>query len=114
MRISDWSSDVCSSDLGGAVPDPVRRDGAGGSAVRADRAGLFRHAGDAGRGQYRRASGNRRRDQSLLGVRVLPLRYATRVPGVGLDGKSVVQGKMVSVRVDLGGGRNLKKKKKKK
>src|SRR3546814_9799293 len=34
-------------------------------------------------GQYRRASGNRRRDQSLLGVRVLPLRYATRVPGDG-------------------------------
>src|SRR3546814_1317573 len=34
-------------------------------------------------GQYRRASGNRRRDQSLVGVRVLPLRYATRVPGDG-------------------------------
>src|SRR3546814_4942227 len=25
MRISDWSSDVCSSDLRGAVADPYRR-----------------------------------------------------------------------------------------
>src|SRR3546814_6828550 len=26
MRISDWSSDVCSSDLGGAVSSPVRNN----------------------------------------------------------------------------------------
>src|SRR3546814_9573020 len=35
MRISDWSSDVCSSDLGGLGGDPWREDAGGaGAAVR--------------------------------------------------------------------------------
>src|SRR3546814_2008381 len=35
MRISDWSSDVCSSDLGGHIADPtVRHDGHGPSRSR--------------------------------------------------------------------------------
>src|SRR3546814_4648028 len=41
MRISDWSSDVCSSDL--PVADGALRDGAPAAAVRGDR-----RAGDAG------------------------------------------------------------------
>src|SRR3546814_20197580 len=104
MRISDWSSDVCSSDL-------------------ADRAPHLRH------------------QPAVLGVRVLvgaghllgqPL--GVQAPafavggGAGLgtepgdvlellrdrdlqDRKSVVYGKSVSVRVDLGGRRIIKKKK---
>src|SRR3546814_9199970 len=35
MRISDWSSDVCSSDLG-ALADAELRQGEGAGAVRAD------------------------------------------------------------------------------
>src|SRR3546814_12660669 len=35
MRISDWSSDVCSSDLG-ALADAELRQGKGAGAVRAD------------------------------------------------------------------------------
>src|SRR3546814_10948011 len=37
MRISDWSSDVCSSDL----PGPVRRRGSGGGAGRASAGSRF-------------------------------------------------------------------------
>src|SRR3546814_20310472 len=69
MRISDWSSDVCSSDLPFFV-GPVRR-------VRG----------------------------------ALP--HPTCQPAVGWcagDRKSVVEGKSVSVRVDLGGRRIIKKK----
>src|SRR3546814_8699995 len=56
MRISDWSSDVCSSDLGGDQLDhrlfPRHRRarlGAGPSRRRADGAGLCLGRGDAGR-----------------------------------------------------------------
>src|SRR3546814_11249431 len=71
MRMSDWSSDVCSSDL----------------------------AVCAGRGCGRRVWA--------------PRRAAARVPvhrRRRRDRKSVVEGKSVSVRVDLGGRRILTKK----
>src|SRR3546814_7697520 len=75
MRISDWSSDVCSSDLS-TLSDVVKQ--------------LERR----------------------LGVRLL--QRTTRVVRPTLDGeadrKSVVEGKSVSVRVDLGGRRIIKKK----
>src|SRR3546814_5174865 len=38
MRISDWSSDVCSSDLGRAIGDPARRDEHGRQIADAERA----------------------------------------------------------------------------
>src|SRR3546814_15830512 len=69
MRISDWSSDVCSSDLG--------------------RGGVVR-AGD------------------MACSSASPRRRAVRAPSA--DRKSVVQGKSVSVRVELGGRRIIKKK----
>src|SRR3546814_19128515 len=88
MRISDWSSDVCSSDLGSSacrnrpnwrgtggrnwLPDPRRR--------RTD--AETRHGLDRCR------------------------------PPAPADRKSVVEGKSVSVRVDIGGRRIIKKKKK--
>src|SRR3546814_19232732 len=90
MRISDWSSDVCSSDLlAGAARLSSRRpcpppDG-GSAAAAAERA--------------QRA--DPRRDR------------VGRLSRSG-DRKSVVQGKSVSVRVDLGGRRILKKKNKRK
>src|SRR3546814_14938223 len=71
MRISDWSSDVCSSDL------PVE-------------------------------------DGWLVFWGLLRSREqqkGARQPGTCVDRKSVVSGKSVSVRVDLGGRRILKKKK---
>src|SRR3546814_12682696 len=108
MRISDWSSDVCSSDLAapywvarplshqraagdrdqhlqrgpaGAEPAlPCRR---GCHPVRALGAQRLRHLAETGRSSYH-----------------LPP-----------DRKSVVEGKSVSVRVDLGGRRSIKKKK---
>src|SRR3546814_18577641 len=74
MRISDWSSDVCSSDL---EAEQGRRG------VRVEL-----HA-DAVVGEIEAAEGG---DQA-----------------VGGDRKSVVEGKSVSVRVDLGGRRIIKK-----
>src|SRR3546814_20602414 len=78
MRISDWSSDVCSSDLRAGAGRPVQ-------ARRLHR----RRTVCAGRARQR--AGRRHR----------------RCPP---DRKSVVEGKSVSVRVDLGGRRILKKK----
>src|SRR3546814_12161783 len=78
MRISDWSSDVCSSDL------QVREE---------------------------------RLDQDLLAREVVEQAALGDAGGVGdrldrgaADRKSVVSGKSVSVRVDLGGRRIIKKK----
>src|SRR3546814_21105315 len=108
MRISDWSSDVCSADLPcrslGAAPRPGC--GAALPAARAPRpadrhlaAAVPRLVGDrAGRcgGQPR----------SIMAA--LSLLRRRRRP----DRKSVVEGKSVSVRVDVGGRRIIKKKKK--
>src|SRR3546814_13592463 len=106
MRISDWSSDVCSSDLAArhgfvracrgrlsgdapvaqgpsdAIPAPGLRGGRR-AELRPDCGGEERDAGEAGR----RGAGDR---------------------------KSVGEGKGVSVRVDLSGGRRIKKKKRSK
>src|SRR3546814_16821676 len=113
MRISDWSSDVCSSDLGplpglqqhrlavrrrpSALAPPPRHVGeleadhapaVGGEAggEEAHEGCVHRRAGAVGEGE-----GERRRS--------------------GRGRKSVGEGEGVSVSVDLGGGRILKKKK---
>src|SRR3546814_13312732 len=70
MRISDWSSDVCSSDLRGVAAVEIQR-----------------------------------RTLEILGT----LQVERRQHPVA-DRKSVVSGKSVSVRVDLGGRRIIKKK----
>src|SRR3546814_20272332 len=91
MRISDWSSDVCSSDLSG------------------------------GTGQFRGGLGQ---DICFVSVHSKPMsivflteRLKVPAPGIGGgshgalgDRKSVVSGKSVSVRVDLGGRRIIEKK----
>src|SRR3546814_13924250 len=93
MRISDWSSDVCSSDLrlvgrlGGGqrlgAPDlPVHRIVA-----------MLQQIGRGG------------------AVEIVPSRVDRRRIGGCGDRKSVVSGKSVSVRVDFGCSRVIKKKK---
>src|SRR3546814_12393461 len=81
MRISDWSSDVCSSDLqqvAGQGGDPLPRHPVDGPC--AERPAAARLCGEGAADEER------------------------------VDRKSVVQGKSVSVRVDLGGRRLIKKK----
>src|SRR3546814_20985054 len=88
IRISDWSSYVCSSVLGAA-------DGA---AVRG------RRCGPAGAQAVRPRPGGRRG--------LTAGRSGRRTGGSAgrIDRQRVVSGKRVSVRVDLGGRRNTKKK----
>src|SRR3546814_11603291 len=118
MRISDWSSDVCSSDLSfpllpfvlsraelvevpyrSTVPHPPfdtpLRQAQG--LLRANGGRVSPHARHSPDG----AAGGP--------VQGASRRFACRRP-VSRDRKSVVSGKSVSVRVDLGGGRIIKKK----
>src|SRR3546814_17824114 len=114
MRISDWSSDVCSSDLIGRV---AQREST-----------AFTRQGSLVQSQPRPPSKLLKKDnKSDQWSAALP-RHSGRVttmspPGVlwlwharhrrpGADRKSVVEGKRGSVRVDPGGRRILKKKKK--
>src|SRR3546814_14767128 len=107
MRISDWSSDVCSSDL-----DPP-------ASAHGDACGIV----VVGLGEDRRAYVIA--DATVEGA--TPEGWARAVAAAALvhgadrvvaeanngwaDRKSVVSGKVVSVRVDLGGSRLLQKKK---
>src|SRR3546814_17465221 len=101
MRISDWSSDVCSSDL-----------------VATDRQGDPQGRDDRQRFGVRRISARRREGGGRPRRRVRPLaRDADQLRDLGRaaarsmrDRKSVVWGKGVSVRVDLGERRVIKKK----
>src|SRR3546814_12917163 len=97
MRISDWSSDVCSSDLAVDLFVPARRSGGVPAPARpVPRARPARQASLA----------------TGLPRGFLPLdRGGAAVCRRRLDRKSVVSGKSVSVRVDLGGRRIIKKKK---
>src|SRR3546814_12022382 len=98
MRISDWSSDVCSSDLIG-LRQPRRLFGHIGQArslpVIPAKAGIHEHrlfrTGTAVFMDPRLRGGDGRLDNPL-------------------DRPRVVSGKSVSVRVDLGGRRIIKKK----
>src|SRR3546814_14532220 len=98
MRISDWSSDVCSSDLLiGAKREAIRM---------AEDRELFRVAmGEIGL-ECPKAEIARTFEQAL--EKQAKVGYPTVIRP---DRKSVVEGKSVSVRVDLGGRRILKKKK---
>src|SRR3546814_15100682 len=104
MRISDWSSDVCSSDLGGRRVVAQRR-----ASVRLRRGGDGQGRASVPAGAACGACGTQRRTGRGISARFAaagPLR-----PGrVLIDRKSVVEGKSVSVRVDLGGRRIIQKK----
>src|SRR3546814_20648753 len=102
MRISDWSSDVCSSDLH--------------KRARASRA-CSGH-GWRTRRDFAPNPLTRPRFGATVGVRTRTARSTTfrsdlgsAEPGTERDRKSVVEGKSGSVSVDLGGSHNIKKKK---
>src|SRR3546814_18028822 len=94
MRISDWSSDVCSSDLV-AFSDFARLS----------QSNTFT-------GANQNVSGTSARWTATDGGVTARLMAESSSSAVEVgDRKSVVSGKSVSVRVDLGGGRIIKKKK---
>src|SRR3546814_16079658 len=114
MRISDWSSDVCSSDLALGIEE-------------SDLVELALRPTDpryAGSLLCRRQSGSAGRSRGRSGVRHFGLCAGDLLPGIDhgqvaqrdrlrlFDRKSVVSGKSVAVRVVLGGRRIIKKKKK--
>src|SRR3546814_12070408 len=104
LRISDWSSDVCSSDLGA---DAICWN------PRCDRDDASQRFGPPQR-RLRTAQQLDLRD--IVGTQCLKPRFIARCRIIGLDAidkgdrTSVVEGKSVSVRVDLGGRRIIKKK----
>src|SRR3546814_17244140 len=108
MRISDWSSDVCSSDLAAQHGRPRREAEPFSRPALRRPAAACRH-----RPRARHASQDHAVRRGHLGARPgAGRRGAERDPQAWLrDRKSVVEGKSVSVRLDLGGRRNLKKKK---
>src|SRR3546814_15071078 len=87
MRISDWSSDVCSSDLLTSCVPRTRRRGVLYSSVRLRTCSSGRDAAISAALQGGRAG-----------------------RGIALDRKRVAEGKSGSVRVDLGGSRIITKK----
>src|SRR3546814_17063227 len=102
MRISDWSSDVCSSDLW-----CVARDITHAGAIRQ----YVEIAAEAGMiGLAMTASGPMMAYQGSKGAVVSTNPIAIAVPAAGgqtlildLERKSVVEGERVSERVELGG-----------
>src|SRR3546814_14842334 len=122
MLISDWSSDLCSSDLATTITHPILAFPLKGkeSCAGATRLQLSVLARPLRRCRCRWCRCGRR----LRPVAAAPPRgwrrgrrgRESRVadqPMYRKDRKSVVAGKRVSVRVDLGGRRLIKKKKKK-
>src|SRR3546814_18830910 len=95
MRISDWSSDVCSSDLDLEMQRTIVAE----QTLRANFAAI-RH----------RDARQQAVDQLLLpGAQGLALGAAIEAVERGrVDRKRVVEGKGVSVRVDPGGRRSIK------
>src|SRR3546814_12397365 len=107
MRISDWSSDVCSSDLARWGMETMGRTR---KAPPRDHQAVQRPLYAAP------AVGRCQRRPARTGMRhwlcnAVPQRPAFALP---TDRKSVVEGKRVSVRVDPGGSRIIKKKKQRK
>src|SRR3546814_14970338 len=114
MRISDWSSDVCSSDLGCELAGarigigllPHHRLPARPAAAHAEGARRLPAARDLRRALPRGRAPAGPAGTGLPAAGVARTRPPRTVKGPPCqDGKSVVEVKMVSVRVDLGGRR---------
>src|SRR3546814_20365739 len=101
MRISDWSSDVCSSDLQHGQPGTFQSDG---------QAARIGNVGGIDQRQYFDQQGTR----PFLGGHDAGTRYILLVlrqeQGRRIRSEERPVGKSVSVRVDLGGRRIFKKK----
>src|SRR3546814_18870032 len=95
MRISDWSSDVCSSDLG---------QGTGhGTQIRDGRTDIVQFPAVTRAASTAKISVGQRRDPNA------GLTQVGKALPFFLDRKSVVEGKSVSVRVHRGGRRLIQK-----
>src|SRR3546814_20136194 len=108
LRISDWSSDVCSSDLGSASYSAPAQHLSSGPQSQARQ--YSRHPGTGW--SFRKCPQDpapAREPVPAISARH-HLRGRSRPQA---DRKSVVEGTSVLVRVDLGGGRRNKKKKNK-
>src|SRR3546814_15956461 len=114
MRISDWSSDVCSSDL---MVRPFTRWSANCTMATSPP----RAPGCAAKGATCIDTGSvaESLEQRQKPHRIVPVGFAPRPRRLGFavgapapNRKHLVQGKGVAVRVDTGGRRNLKKKNK--
>src|SRR3546814_20420752 len=104
MRISDWSSDVCSSDLGFRYGG-VEPDGAKAINLRQCLARRHRHPGTHAERFDDTVGWSRHRDAI-----VRPSAAFNRGEGARWkDRKSVVSGTRVSIRDDMGGRRLTKK-----
>src|SRR3546814_19088341 len=107
MRISDWSSDVCSSDL--ATSHKLKFTRSPSSLChpcRAPRSPKYDPAETA-----RRPISSPPCDRQLAPSKETDEMRHTKIEiRSAVDRKSVVKGKRVSVRVDLGGRRIIKKK----
>src|SRR3546814_14103430 len=101
MRISDWSSDVCSSDLQRRSEVEV--------GVQFEDIGLGAIAGIAERGDFAQVARLRHAAIGIFGIEQADI-IAVGIAAERIDRKSVVQGKRLSVRVDIGGRRCIKKK----
>src|SRR3546814_15837134 len=103
MRISDWSSDVCSADLG-------ERAGAASTLVDTLQRALLRLGVALGEriGIERVAAGGERAQGADAACNAFT--HDSVAFGRAGDRKCVVQGKSVSVRIDIGGGRFIKQK----
>src|SRR3546814_20353779 len=110
MRISDWSSDVCSSDLHRARVPKLRLHIAA-SPVRMERQPRrpFRKAA-VQRGVPRHWRAGRVAPKAEARLAQLP-RVLQLIGRYRKDRQSAVSGKSVSFRVDIGGGLSLKNKK---
>src|SRR3546814_16552922 len=113
VRISDWSSDVCSSDLEADVAGAPHV----GAAAELGRIGLAATRGIAAahRQHAHLAAVLLAEEGERAGLDRLFRRHEAGLDlGIGADAvvgrKSVVRGKSVSVRLDIGGRRNNKKK----
>src|SRR3546814_21182143 len=110
MRISDWSSDVCSSDVNAESTDDAE-DENGGRHNR--RRNSQEHDEDADQ-RHIEHDQHSIADEHAGNHAPEEMRAVANAPGPGNhpDRKSVGEGKNVSVRVYLGGSQFLKKKKK--
>src|SRR3546814_17426032 len=121
MRISDWSSDVCSSDLParqspvseGLPQQRARVAPLSAATLRHSLVNLRLRGGRRQGGRQGRIASGLRLGCECVGVpptaqRLVEIDQSERGAG---DRKSVVSGKSVSVRVDLGGRRSIKKQK---
>src|SRR3546814_19574611 len=107
MRISDWSSDVCSSDLQQRIVSSLTQPAD--AAIKVGRLAQWRgglHSDDKVHNLSMRLDRiERLKPGRFRGRRIH--RYTGRTP----DRKTVVKGQSVSVRVDLGDVCSIKKKK---